>query len=62
MKHTLAEIASEISLREAAAWAMRAVLLIILLRATAHRPPYVIVGPPRTVETEHPITCVHTRL
>ena len=62
MKHTLAEIASEISLREAAAWATRAVLLIILLRATAHRPPYVIVGPPRTVETEHPITCVHTRL
>jgi hypothetical protein len=45
-----------------AAWAGRLALLVGILHLTAHRRPYVILGAPQAVETEHPITCVHTRL
>ncbi len=43
-------------------WAVRVLLLLGILQATGHRPTYVIVGEPVKVETEHPITCIHTRL
>lgn len=36
--------------------------MVIIIQLTAHRPPYVTLGQPQQVETEHPITCVHTRL
>lgn len=48
--------------RRAAEWTIRALLLAAIIRVTAHRPPYVILGEPQTVKTQHPITCVHTRL
>lgn len=49
-------------LRVGGVWLLRIGILAIMLRATTHPSPYVVVGPPQTVETQHPITCVHTRL
>jgi hypothetical protein len=43
-------------------WALRALLLIATLGALLPRPVYVIPDPQQTVQTEHPIVCVHTRL
>lgn len=43
-------------------WVMRVVIVLSALRVTTHPHPYVVVGPSQTVETKHPITCVHTRL
>ncbi len=43
-------------------WAIRLAVVFVSLQFTSHRPPYVTVGQPQQVETEHPITCVHTRL
>lgn len=43
-------------------WLLRFSLVLLLCVATAHRPVYVVLGEPQTVETEHPILCVHTRL
>lgn len=37
-------------------------LLAVLTLMIRPAPPYVVIGPPRQVETQHPITCVHTRL
>ncbi|NDJ54524.1 MAG: hypothetical protein GYB68_15765 [Chloroflexi bacterium] len=44
------------------AWALRIALVGFAVEATSHMPQYVVTGEPRPVETEHPITCVHTRL
>lgn len=43
-------------------WLVRILLIAAVIRVTAHRPPHVVVGPVQTVETQHPIMCVHTRL
>ncbi len=43
-------------------WLLRAALLIAALQSFNPRSPHVVVGPPQTVETQHPILCVHTRL
>ncbi len=48
--------------RAAAGWLLRLALIGVALGIVAPRPPYVIVGPPQAVETEHPVACVHTRL
>lgn len=48
--------------RRVAGWLIRILLVLGSFHLTAHRPPYVVVDDPHTVETEHPITCVHTRL
>jgi hypothetical protein len=50
------------SFRVVWAWILRATLLTAVLRTMLPPAPYVVVGPPQTVETQHPITCVHTRL
>jgi hypothetical protein len=44
------------------AWVLRGLLLAAML--TWPRPPQAVVrlGPPQTVQTNHPITCTHTRL
>jgi hypothetical protein len=52
----------EINLRRAGGWLVRVMLVVGMFWLTAHRRPYVVVGPPQTVETAHPVTCVHTRL
>jgi hypothetical protein len=49
-------------LRVAGPWLIRGALLIGVTRGLMPRPPHVVVGPPQTVQTEHPIVCVHTRL
>ena len=48
--------------RQAAGWAVRLAVLLGAFASLAPPPPYVIIGPPQQVQTEHPITCVHTRL
>ena len=55
-------VKQQISPRTAAVWILRILVVYAVLRMTAHRPPYIIVGSPQKVETQHPITCVHTRL
>jgi hypothetical protein len=42
--------------------AVRALLVLFLLHDLAPAPPRVKMGPPQTVETQHPVVCVHTRL
>jgi hypothetical protein len=41
--------------------AARLVLILAVLRHLAPAPPRVKMGPPQTVETLHPVVCVHTR-
>ncbi len=53
---------SRIDRRAAAGWLLRLALIGAALAVIAPRPAYVVVGPPQQVETQHPITCVHTRL
>jgi len=48
--------------RRTAGWVLRAAFLLLAMRAIAPHPAYVTVGTPQQVVTEHPITCVHTRL
>lgn len=42
--------------------AARLYILAYLLRWLAPASPYVALGPPQTVETQHPVVCTHTRL
>jgi hypothetical protein len=42
--------------------AARVLLVLFLLRDLAPAPPRVKMGPPQTVQTQHPVVCVHTRL
>lgn len=48
--------------RTTARWAVRLALLAGIFASLAPPRPYVVVGPPQAVETQHPIACVHTRL
>lgn len=49
--------------RRAAAWGARvAIFLFAVIAVVNPAPAYVVIGPPQTVQTQHPITCVHTRL
>jgi len=43
-------------------WAVRGLVTLVLLTWPAVPPPRVVLGPPQTVQTSHPILCVHTRL
>lgn len=45
-----------------AALPLRLLLILVILRPLAPAPPRVLLGPPQTVETLHPIVCTHTRL
>ncbi len=42
--------------------AARALLVLVVLRDLAPAPPRVKMGPPQTVQTQHPVVCVHTRM
>jgi hypothetical protein len=42
--------------------AARLILVLAVLRHLAPAPPRVKLGPPQTVDTQHPVVCVHTRL
>ena len=48
--------------RHIGGWALRFSLTAAALSVIAVRPPYVVIGPQQTVQTNHPILCVHTRL
>ncbi len=41
---------------------VRVLLILVLFSWPAAPPPLVVLGPPQTVVTHHPILCVHTRL
>ncbi len=43
-------------------WVVRALIVVALFYTTAHRRPYVILGPSQSIQTQHSVTCVHTRL
>jgi hypothetical protein len=45
-----------------AGWILRLALVVVCVRDLAPAPPRVHLDPPQTVETEHPVVCVHTRL
>ncbi len=49
-------------LRTTAGWLLRAGMLLVILISMVQRPVYVLLDPSQTVETQHPILCVHTRL
>jgi hypothetical protein len=42
--------------------AARLILVLAVLRDLAPAPPRVTMGSPQTVETQHPVVCVHTRM
>lgn len=52
----------ELGPRRLVAWLGRAAVVALALGWVAPSPAYVTLGVPQTVETAHPITCVHTRL
>lgn len=43
-------------------WWLRGLLLAVLLNWPNAPGPLVVVGPPQTVQTAHPVVCMHTRL
>ncbi|NLX08696.1 MAG: hypothetical protein GXY36_03490 [Chloroflexi bacterium] len=43
-------------------WLVRLLIVLIALRPITPAPAHVTLGPPQTVETQHPAVCVHTRL
>jgi polysaccharide biosynthesis protein PslG len=43
-------------------WLARGLLVIAALRGIARPQGYTVIGAPQQVQSEHPITCVHTRL
>jgi len=43
-------------------WALRCAAVWALLKLPAAPRPLIVMGPPQTVKTTHPIVCVHTRL
>jgi len=53
---------SQIRWRSLLSWLFRLGIAIAAFQATKLPAVYVTLGPPQTVETQHPITCVHTRL
>jgi len=54
--------AKHVQWRPVLTWAVRAIIVITALPWMSHRPAYVVIGKPVEVETNHAITCVHTRL
>lgn len=44
------------------AWLVRALLFALVAPWAQAPPPLVVLGPLQTVQTQHPITCTHTRL
>ena len=62
MLNSIAQKVQRSDPRKVLPWILRAAIVFTLFYGTAHRRPYVILGPPQTVQTQHPITCVHTRL
>ncbi|MGQ0602940.1 MAG: hypothetical protein ACT4QE_14750, partial [Anaerolineales bacterium] len=44
------------------AWLPRAIVLALILPWAQSPPPLVVLGPPQTVQMQHPIVCTHTRL
>jgi hypothetical protein len=51
-----------IRIRQALPWLARGAVALALLAWPRPPQPRVVLGPPRAVQTEHPIVCVHTRL
>jgi polysaccharide biosynthesis protein PslG len=49
-------------LNQRRAWILRALILATTFTWANVPRPYVILGPKQTVQTRHPVTCVHTRL
>lgn len=43
-------------------WAVRLVLVLVLLTWPNAPRPLLVLGPPQTVQTRHPVVCTHTRL
>lgn len=43
-------------------WGVRGAITVWLLNALVPASPRALLGPPQTVETQHPLVCVHTRL
>ena len=43
-------------------WLARGLAVVLILGGVRAAPVMVTLGPPQQVETEHPLTCVHTRL
>lgn len=58
----LSSLAARLNHRTLLGWLLRFILVAAILQTTAHRLGYVVIGEPQVVQTEHPITCVHTRL
>ena len=44
------------------AWILRALLVLALFTWASAPRPLIYLGPPQTVQTKHPLVCVHTRL
>lgn len=53
---------SRINWRQTGLWLLRLGIVVGVFQTTVLPGPYVVIGAPQTVETQHPITCVHTRL
>jgi len=43
-------------------WLVRGLLVLVLLRLPILSRPLIVLGAPQTVQTSHPVVCVHTRL
>ena len=43
-------------------WIVRVLVMLLIVPLVQTAPPLVVLGPPQTVATQHPITCVHTRV
>src|SRR5258707_6485919 len=43
-------------------WTVRGLLVLVLLRLPILSRPLIVLGAPQTVQTTHPVVCVHTRL
>lgn len=51
-----------LSLRSRWPWAVRVLVLSAVMASLRPPPALVVLGPPQTVSTRHPIVCTHTRL
>ncbi len=62
MRLTIRRVLNRVLNRATARWIARVAALAGILGSLTPPRPYVVIGPPQVVQTEHPITCVHTRL
>lgn len=58
----LRDLIQQVGVRRGIGWLARVIVVVIVGRTLAPPPLYVEVGPQQTVQTDHPILCVHTRL